>query len=1283
MTSGDIHYFYLIKVQTSLTPNPKRLTLPFDVEEEQNGATVEVISNEPRDRRSISTPEPIHDDDDTPLDQLQKGSLPDLVKNIQEKSTSKPQPVVLPVPPSKPPSLPVVSTVPTKPTPPAAVPTVSPKPTESPATQLKLIPPKPAKVSKPPIPLPYPPKVIQTPKPTAVPTKPVELASDKLVCDIVPDLALKEELSSKPSSPPETEDNNDDSDSDDSDIGIPDDLDSTVDELPIPDPVVDSEARRAEIEKAEKENLEAKRAKEKILEEEKLKRFQQKIKSVEGTPKKTKPLVSPPEDRKNAQKEALKESRSNEWHQKRKDHKNREVQEKAAKLKQQFDAEQAEMDAQEKAKAQRIAVAKKQAEDEAKAKAAIQKAEADKKEEEARKKAAEEAERERKEAEKAQIEKLEKKKKLEEYVRKVKERDDKRAKEEADKKKAADEAKEAEKKLSEHLEAKRKELEERERRRKETKKAQLGKWKEEVMEEFMEKYIIRPGFDEWMKENRIVEELFDKKENEGLSFVEDEQINILIRNRNPDTEKLDELTFQAAKESFVFFHNQYFESFVFILNITKPKKVVFQQIKKKSDTKFKQKIKDGCDQCDVKDSELRKLEARKFTQTVRNAQIKRHEPKIPTAPVASIQSSDEKNESLSEQSRKRKSSEIEQERNAKVSKIEKEKSKADTSVLISSDSMVDHLQSTQATPSPNIESNIASDTLQSNTGTSLQVSLNETPGKPSSSSNQSPSEPAMSPVASIEMQEDDCVSISSDEMAGEIGSSDENDDLPLDSVVAKKSLIKRELQTSFSDETMDVDSFRRDYKLHIKNIRNCSALKEQLEKDGLINDMKKIVYPIAKIRSGFPVNSIESQFKPLEIYRAIGNSKGNSISPSMRALPLKSNMQSSLIEKYEKNMKSFPLKSISEKRKMLSLEDAKVKHKSMNALDPIRVSSSSGSDPSDSPKAITDKPYETENTPEVCKPVEARKPLSQEAIDTNCVDFNKETQKKNVVSKESTAQALAIKDTLRTAENPKNWKTKKPKTPVLSDSQEKISDSRSRIPQGQSKQSESNVVADSNDKNQLTNAPKIPPKAISIQQEESEEDQMPKRFKKFMGLFKKIPSRYLMSEDQPDPKKGANDSKSGTFFETYQQQKLLEIPSENMAEDLELQNEKCDLENSKRLIIGLNDYTQDPGRREEYLQYQKQKGAIEQKLREYEEQIRAKDSEIINVGNQYYNFQQHTIKKNMNESQAVNYMNSNDYKNAKRKWIDLKHSKNKWKKLHGIKNNELTVSFPVKNSILI
>ena len=184
-----------------------------------------------------------------------------------------------------------------------------------------------------------------------------------------------------------------------------------------------------------------------------------------------------------------------------------------------------------------------------------------------------------------------------------------------------------------------------------------------------------------------------------------------------------------------------------------------------------------------------------------------------------------------------------------------------------------------------------------------------------------------------------------------------------------------------------------------------------------------------------------------------------------------------------------------------------------------------------------------------------------------------------------------------------------------------------------------------------------------------------------MGLFKKIPSRYLTSENEPknDPKK--EDSNSGTFFETYQkqlQEKLHEIPSENMAEDLELQNEKCNLENSKRLIIGLNDYSQDPGRKEEYLQYQKEKGAIEQKLREREDQIRAIDAKISDVGAEYFNFQQHTIKKNMNESQAVNFMNSSEYKLAKKHWIELKHDKNHSKKLHGIKNNELMVSFPIR-----
>ena len=182
-----------------------------------------------------------------------------------------------------------------------------------------------------------------------------------------------------------------------------------------------------------------------------------------------------------------------------------------------------------------------------------------------------------------------------------------------------------------------------------------------------------------------------------------------------------------------------------------------------------------------------------------------------------------------------------------------------------------------------------------------------------------------------------------------------------------------------------------------------------------------------------------------------------------------------------------------------------------------------------------------------------------------------------------------------------------------------------------------------------------------------------------MGLFKKIPSRYLTSENElkNDPKK--EDSNSGTFFETYQkqlQEKLHEIPSENMAEDLELQNEKCNLENSKRLIIGLNDYSQDPSHKEEYLQYQKEKGAIEQKLREREDQIRAIDAKISDVGAKYFNFQQHTIKKNMNESQAVNFMNSSEYKLAKKHWIALKHDKNHSKKLHGIKNNELMVSFP-------
>ena len=447
MKYSGISYFYHVKAQASIS---KRLTLPdFDGEDENNGATVEVISNKPRDRRSISTPEPVHDDDDTPLDQLQKGSLPDLVKNIQEKSTPKPPPVVQPVP-SKPPS---------------AVPTVSPKPAEALS--------KPTKVSEPIqrphiIPLPYPPKPTQAPKPTEVPTKPLEPAPDKQVCDTVPDLALKEELTSKPPSPPETEDNDDDSDSDDSDIGIPDDLntDTSANELPIPDSIVDSEATKAAIEKAEKVKREAEKAEKNSRDDEKLKQFciSQKSKSTEGTPKKTERLESPHEDRKNAKKEASKERRINELLQKLKDEKNKKEREKAAESKEKFEAEQAKLEAQKKAEA------KKQADQ---AKDARRKAEADKKAEANRRKAA--------------------------------------------------------------------------------KKAQ-EKWKKEFTEEFMEKYLIQPVTKEMMKENRtkIVDELFDREENGGLSFIEQAQIEILFKTRKADTSKIEEMKFQTAKEGFIF-----------------------------------------------------------------------------------------------------------------------------------------------------------------------------------------------------------------------------------------------------------------------------------------------------------------------------------------------------------------------------------------------------------------------------------------------------------------------------------------------------------------------------------------------------------------------------------------------------------------------------------------------------------------------------------------------------------------------------------------------------------
>ena len=81
-----------------------------------------------------------------------------------------------------------------------------------------------------------------------------------------------------------------------------------------------------------------------------------------------------------------------------------------------------------------------------------------------------------------------------------------------------------------------------------------------------------------------------------------------------------------------------------------------------------------------------------YTQPIWKEKIKIYESKIPTAPVASIESSNEKNESLSEKSRKRKFSEIEQERDAKAAKFQNDQSKMDASVLKSSDPKVDNLQ---------------------------------------------------------------------------------------------------------------------------------------------------------------------------------------------------------------------------------------------------------------------------------------------------------------------------------------------------------------------------------------------------------------------------------------------------------------------------------------------------------------------------------------------------------------------------------------------------------------
>ena len=719
-----------------------------------------------------------------------------------------------------------------------------------------------------------------------------------------------------------------------------------------------------------------------------------------------------------------------------------------------------------------------------------------------------------------------------------------------------------------------------------------------------------------------------------------------------------------------------------------------------------------------------KLKNQDYKQGLHMQKIKRYEPTTRSLPMPAIEMDrndpNGPNESLADQSRKRKCSEIEQERDAKTAKIQiLEKAKNDTSVLKPKDSepKLDNVQPSQpTTPSPNLESNISSRS-PSNSKTNEQTisTIEAQPSVVPSTSSDRSSQPPLSPSASIEMQEDEYEYISSG--CGEIGSSDENDDLPLDQLGNKNSLIKSELQTSFSEETADIEGFRKDYKNNIRNIPKDSALKEQLEKDGLIGEkdgligeIKKLSIPIAKIRSEFPVNSIESQYKPLELYRSLNGNSSRERNPTMRALPLKANWNSKLVEKYEKHMKSYPMKSISSQRKLLSLKDATAKQQTLNALDPIRVSSSSGSDPSDSPKAIqsltiTDKPTEESGSAPVEK--SSKKSLSQEvtfeAIDTNCDDFNKETQNKNFVSKESRAEPTVTKETPRLVE--------KPKKIVLSGSQKtsKQSDSRSRLPQSlppraslpqspslSSRQSSPqsqivpsiqnvpSAVLNSNEKNVPTNKPKMAPKAITIQEDESEEAQMPKRFKKFKGLFNKIPSRmFNLSEDQPkeDPKnaqkKESDDSSSDdSFYDRFKKGVAhLEVPSENLAKDLELQNEDCNLEVSKRLIIALTDHCQDPKGKEHYLEAQNDKAKLEHEKTALENAINAKDQQIANLADAHHMFQQHRIKQVMPEHTAINFMASQKFKDAKRQWIQLKHERNSLKTLHGIKDNAIVVSF--------
>ena len=168
----------------------------------------------------------------------------------------------------------------------------------------------------------------------------------------------------------------------------------------------------------------------------------------------------------------------------------------------------------------------------------------------------------------------------------------------------------------------------------------------------------------------------------------------------------------------------------------------------------------------------------------------------------------------------------------------------------------------------------------------------------------------------------------------------------------------------------------------------------------------------------------------------------------------------------------------------------------------------------------------------------------------------------------------------------------------------KQSEPKSRLPQSLPRQ---------NLQSSRPNVPSVipsnkPQKALAVE-DESEEAQMSKRFKKIKGIFNKIPSRFLsLSEDLPkaqpkdDPKiESKNGSKSAEnpngsegFFERYQKvANHHEVPSENLAKDLELQNENCNLEDSTRLIVECTDYSQCPAGLSEHQKLQKDKAELE------------------------------------------------------------------------------------------